>query len=397
MSATDFTSSSGTPAPFKPSLEPPPGVIPNPEHPKSLSHLSNLTIGVCIPLITIFFLLRVYVRLFIKRIWIFEDWLTTMAWSGTVAYCGIMAATMSHNGGKHGWDITAEQAHQAAYWFHVSAIEYGVMICVTKLAVLWLYRRVFSPRRWSPFDISIVFLIVILIGFYGSTTFVKIFQCKPRAKIFNKNIPGECLDLSKVLNTSGSFNTITDFLILFLPVHAVWKLQMSKQKKILVVLVFTFGLCAPIFATIGFVVRLKNSGNPDTTYKQPEILLWGAAELTSGNLCVCFPELGALLRHPRRHSVTPRRPTASELVGYVEPAGSGDRPKRFRHDPYMTKSLTATANSTTTTETSRFIELNDNVYDVSIGPTRTNERDEEPKNGTVVLRSDVTIESHEPR
>ena len=116
------------------------------------------------------------------------------------------------------------------------------MICVTKLAILALYRRVFSPRRFSPFDITIVVLIVIIVLFYGSTSFVKIFECNPRSRIFDKSIPGTCVDTSTLLNTSGCFNTLTDFLILFLPVKAVWDLNMSKQKKIIVVLVFTFGL-----------------------------------------------------------------------------------------------------------------------------------------------------------
>jgi hypothetical protein len=265
-----------------------------------------------VPFITIFFLLRTYVRVFIKRTWIFEDVLTTTAWAGTIAYCGIMEATMAHNGGKHAWDITPDEAYSAAYWFNVAAIEYGVMICIVKLAILWLYRRVFSPKHWSPFDIAITFLVVILIGFYGSTTFVKIFECNPRAKIADSSIPGHCVDLSTVLKTSGSFNFITDFLILFLPVHAVWKLQMSRRRKALVVFVFTFGLCAPVFATIGFVVRLRNSANPDKSWRQPEILLWGAAELSGGNLCVCFPELGPLL--PRILRLIPHRRRAQPNI-----------------------------------------------------------------------------------
>jgi hypothetical protein len=116
------------------------------------------------------------------------------------------------------------------------------MICVTKLAILAQYRRVFSPRRFSPFDITIMVLIVVVILFYGSTSFVKIFECHPRARIFNKAVPGSCVDTSTLLNASGCFNTLTDFLILFLPVKAVWDLNMSKQKKLIVVLVFTFGL-----------------------------------------------------------------------------------------------------------------------------------------------------------
>jgi len=105
-----------------------------------------------------------------------------------------------------------------------------------------LYRRVFSTARWSLFDMAIVFLITVLSLFYGITTFFKIFECSPRAKIFDSSIPGHCYDIGKILKTSGAFNTVSDFLILLLPFHAVHKLQMSKQKKTLVILVFTFGL-----------------------------------------------------------------------------------------------------------------------------------------------------------
>ena len=124
----------------------------------------------------------------------------------------------------------------------MAAIEYGVMVCVVKLAVLWLYRRVFAPKRWSPLYIAIIFLVVILIGFYGATTFAKIFECTPRAKITKPSLPGHCVDLSMVLKTSGSFNFITDYLILVLPIQAVWKLDISRKKKSLVIFVFTFGL-----------------------------------------------------------------------------------------------------------------------------------------------------------
>ena len=108
--------------------------------------------------------------------------------------------------------------------------------------MLWLYRRVFSPRRWSPFDISIIFLIVLFILFYTSTTLVKIWECNPRAKIYNPKLPGTCVEVSILFDISGAFNTMTDLIILLLPVKAVWKLNMKTRGKVLVVLVFTFGL-----------------------------------------------------------------------------------------------------------------------------------------------------------
>lgn len=88
----------------------------------------------------------------------------------------------------------------------------------------------------------IVFLIVLLVLFYTSTTLVKIWECNPRDKIYNPKLPGTCVDTSMLLNISGAFNTLTDFLILLLPVKAVWKMAMKTQKKVMVVLVFTFGL-----------------------------------------------------------------------------------------------------------------------------------------------------------
>ena len=38
----------------------------------------------------------------------------------------------------------------------------------------------------------------------------------------------------------------------------------------------------------------------DVTYDQPEIILWGAAEITTGLICVCLPPLAALV-HPSHH------------------------------------------------------------------------------------------------
>ena len=127
-------------------------------------------------------------------------------------------------------------------WFLVTSILYGVVICVAKVTILLLYRRVFSPRRWSIFDLSIVVLIVTMVVFYIILCFTKIFVCTPRSKFYDPEIPGACFSFSAILNASGIFNTITDLQIFLLPVRAVWNLKLRVKKKILVILAFTFGL-----------------------------------------------------------------------------------------------------------------------------------------------------------
>ena len=49
---------------------------------------------------------------------------------------------------------------------------------------------------------------------------------------------------------------------------------------------------------MGLVARIRTRTSPDLTYDQPQIILWGAAEVTTGLICVCIPPLAAL-KHPR--------------------------------------------------------------------------------------------------
>lgn len=148
--------SNATPTPAMP---PPPGTTSNFDHPESLKGVMNIAMGVSIPLTTIFFLLRTYVRTWVKRQWDGEDCerlpalfsicrggeqigltarsvLALIAWVsgkkhsdrqkwlrctglteqiGTVAFSGTGAATMAHHGGKHQWDMTRSQAKEAFY------------------------------------------------------------------------------------------------------------------------------------------------------------------------------------------------------------------------------------------------------------------------------------------
>ncbi|KAI9656315.1 MAG: hypothetical protein M1821_004978 [Bathelium mastoideum] len=308
-----------------------------------------------------------------------EEGLTFLAWGGNAAFDGLVAATLGHHGGKHGWDITISEARDANHWFDVSSITYAVAICITKIAVLCLYRRVFSPHRGSFFDQTIVGLMALFILYYGITVFIKIFECIPKSKITNDT--GSCTHIPAVLNADGVFNTITDTVILFLPVKAVWHLRIEKQSKIVVVLVFTFGLCAPVFSVIGFIVRLKISNSPDTTWNQPMILLWALAELTTGNLCVCFPEMARLFRKSEKS-----RPTAHAPCGGYKLSQS---PRTIRRGGKTDPDQYNVQHG----EGAQYLELGEHdTYSVQIVPTQKISREDNLKG--VHVTEEVAVESH---
>lgn len=124
----------------------------------------------------------------------------------------------------------------------MAAIEYSPTILFTKLSVLFLYRRVFVPILWGVFDVIIRVLILIICLFYIAITIVKIWQCIPRARAWDKSVEGTCVDFSRLLNASGLFNTITDVLILLVPVKSIWNLNMKRRQKVKIVAIFTVGL-----------------------------------------------------------------------------------------------------------------------------------------------------------
>ncbi|KAF2192978.1 hypothetical protein K469DRAFT_487038, partial [Zopfia rhizophila CBS 207.26] len=283
-----------------PAMNPPPGVASDLQnHPNLLWEYNVAAQTVCVAVGGILFLLRCYARLGFGRMtrqWIWEDWMVCLSFSGLAIYSALVSLVMNNHGGVHQWNLTENQAHTVLYYFWIEAIIYGPFIFFTKCSILMMYLRLLIPTRWSPLWTTVHVFIFISGCFYTSITIVKIFQCSPQERIWDKKAPGHCIDLPVLLQVSGLFNTISDALILLVPVKAVWNLKMEWTKKVGVCTIFGIGAVAPIFAAIGFVCRVKTAGNPDTTYNNPLILLWGyTAEVTTGVVCACLPTLPSLI------------------------------------------------------------------------------------------------------
>ena len=86
-----------------------------------------------------------------------------------------------------------------------------------------------------------LYMLVSLL-FYFAITVVKIWECTPRERIWDSSVEGTCVDAGMVLSVSGVFNTVSDVLILLIPVKSVWNLHTSTKKKIDICLVFAIGL-----------------------------------------------------------------------------------------------------------------------------------------------------------
>lgn len=119
---------------------------------------------------------------------------------------------------------------------------YVVCILLLKLSILFQYLRIFVPIRTGNMVMycGTVGLIVVNVIFYIISFFLDIAQCRPRARIWNPTIPGTCMDGSNVVPTA-IFNVVSHFVILVLPLHRIWRLQMSTRRKLGISVTFATG------------------------------------------------------------------------------------------------------------------------------------------------------------
>lgn len=127
-------------------------------------------------------------------------------------------------------------------YMNITQIWYGVAAACIKLAILLLYLRVFSTRHRDAFNLAIRGLMIVICTFYLALSTAKIGQCVPRARIWDKSVPGRCVNLSALLQSSGLFNILSDVCILLVPLKGVWNLQISRKRRTGIYAIFTVGL-----------------------------------------------------------------------------------------------------------------------------------------------------------
>lgn len=68
--------------------------------------------------------------------------------------------------------------------------------------------------------------------YYVIAFFLLVFQCVPRAAIWDATVSGQCLNAGYVNLGAGVVNVCLDICILAIPLWAIWQLKLDKKKKI---------------------------------------------------------------------------------------------------------------------------------------------------------------------
>lgn len=110
---------------------------------------------------------------------------------------------------------------------------------MVKLSILTFYYRVFI----TPVFRRVVLATITFIALWVLTiTIVLGLECRPTAKFWDPTIPGDCFNLVAVSYFTNISNLVTDLWIFFLPIPVIWRLQISRNRKLGLCGVFLIGL-----------------------------------------------------------------------------------------------------------------------------------------------------------
>jgi hypothetical protein len=192
--------------------------------------------------------LRLYTRIFIRRMTGLDDALVVLSWCGCVAWMVIcfqsesvplvaLSARLTPNVafqygfGQHLWNVTLEQMMGYMKMLVGIMVVYVWTPALAKLSLLALYYRLNPDLKVQA---SIYALAVLVTGYSLAITIVAAGPCNPRTHTDQK-----CLtDLNLFM---ACINIITDFLILCLPIPMLRALQLPIKQKVLLGLVFALG------------------------------------------------------------------------------------------------------------------------------------------------------------
>ncbi|KAI1753927.1 hypothetical protein F4782DRAFT_494443 [Xylaria castorea] len=253
-----------------------------------------VVVGVGVSITLIGALLRFYVRVFVTRRVYLDDYVALFALAAFLVFAWAMIGYIQGGGlFVHQWDIrVGNMFAEGVYLFVFSLIDCFYTI-PAKAAILLEWKRIFVPRGagasnwfyWAAWAI-----IAFNTASYFAAFFVVLLANRPLAFNWDLLIPGGSSPLNR--KTLDLFclgvNLTVDLATFLLPQPIIWRLKLSRARRIGLSLMFSLGL-ASIGIAIGRTYSTVRAVYPwptigDSSYTLSPLWLWYLGEATSINI-----------------------------------------------------------------------------------------------------------------
>lgn len=127
-------------------------------------------------------------------------------------------------------------------YYYLGEIFYFAALSANKISLLLFILRVFPDAHFR----KLVFIVVgLCLGYGVGFIFATAFQCSPVNYSWlqiDSTVTGHCNNINLQGWMSAIFNIIIDIIIIVLPLKHLYALQIGLKKKIMIMIMFSFGI-----------------------------------------------------------------------------------------------------------------------------------------------------------
>ncbi|QSZ35672.1 hypothetical protein DSL72_006794 [Monilinia vaccinii-corymbosi] len=182
----------------------------------------------------------------------------------------------------------------------ISQLLIVVALGALKLSVLMLYRRIFIGKTFNT--ISII-LCITIVAWTVSFFFATLFECGRDFGLLwqsLKTFRQDCGKYKYIQLGHAASDVATDLLVLALPLPVIWKLHMTKDRKIGLSFIFMLGSLSTAAGTARLVIVVKDiyettTGSRDVRGVETNAMVWSYVEVGVGVVAACLPTLRPIL------------------------------------------------------------------------------------------------------
>ncbi|KAH6977609.1 hypothetical protein EDB80DRAFT_826136 [Ilyonectria destructans] len=164
---------------------------------------------------------------------------------------------------------------------------YGLCQMFIRLSYLSLYLRIAPHKTYR----LVLYVSMVLVSAFGiAVSVVPMLLCLPFKKLWQLDIPGQCINISAFYMFITTTNIVFDIAIYIMPLHILWSLNLPKRQRIGLVLVFGLGFLVLVASVFRLVILVRLLYAPsyrgdvdldrgDNTWTTVESLNWSSVEI----------------------------------------------------------------------------------------------------------------------
>ncbi|KAI1178913.1 hypothetical protein F4777DRAFT_40265 [Nemania sp. FL0916] len=198
----------------------------------------------------------------------------------------------------------------------IGTILYGLGSTSIRLSVIIFYFRIFptsAVRRGG------YLLAGTCITWFIAIEALNLATCKPISYMWDRSIKGSCINAPSGVIVLGAFNVVIDIITVALPIHEVLKLNLSREKKLVIFGVFLIGgiATAASLARLISISLYLNAKTVDGTGATSALLSATTGyEIYIAIIGACAPTLVPVYKRLRGRP-TPSDPSVPRRSGYT--------------------------------------------------------------------------------